>query len=368
MKIVFACGGTGGHIFPAFSLAEELKRRDPATQIIYVCGKKDIEAAIFKMVSDGTIISIESAPFQGGSALFKPSFYFKLFSGFSQAFSLLKKERPDLVMGFGGYFSFPVVLMAKLLGIPALLHEQNVIPGMANKCLCRLADGVALSYVETKAYLPSLKKISVTGNPIRTSIEMDCRAEALSFFKFSRDKITLLVLGGSQGAESINTIFFEALNHVSVNFIKKVQVLHLCGRLDPRVAQSTGNAKGITVQAYSFFERMDLAYGVTDFSLGRAGATFLAEIEVKKIPAILIPYPFGDGHQFLNAEVFAKHHDAVVAKQKELTPQRLAVFLEEMLNNVEFKKNNGNKMNGYHAPEKMSARQLLANFIAEFKS
>ena len=175
MKILLACGGTGGHIFPAFSVAEELKRRDPACEILYVCGKKDIEDAIFKMVKDEKVFSVTSAPFTGRSSLWNPVFLIKLFRGICQSAALLVRERPGAVVGFGGYFSFPVMLAAKLLGIPALVHEQNVVPGVANRFLSRFVDGVALSFEETGRYLPRSKGVRTTGNPIRSSIETSDR-------------------------------------------------------------------------------------------------------------------------------------------------------------------------------------------------
>ncbi len=362
-KVLLACGGTGGHIFPAFSLAEELKARDPGIDVLYVCGNKDIENAIFKMVAGQRIASVESAPFRGALSLLKPSFLIKLIMGFSQAFKLLRRERPDVVVGFGGHYSFPVVLMARLAGARVLLHEQNVAPGMANRWLVRVVYGVALSFEETKQYLPRHGNVRVTGNPIRVAIEKDCRDEALRFFNFSEDKKTLLVLGGSQGAESINSLFLQCLPHLAESMRKKIQVLHLCGRLETGQAEATLKEWGVTGRAFSFFERMDLAYAVADLALGRAGATFLAEISAKKIPAILMPYPFGDGHQFRNAEVFSRHHESLVMRQGEVTPQALAEALEQRL--LKISERAGER---HPAQASSGARALLADFVIECAS
>lgn len=361
MKILFACGGTGGHIFPAFSVAEEIKRRTPAAQIIYVCGKKDIENSIFKIVVNEKVVSVDSAPFKGALSLINPVFLVKLLKGLSQSFRLLRREKPDVVVGFGGYFSFPAILAAKALGIKTLVHEQNVIPGVANKFVARLVDGVALSFSETQKYLPACRNIRTTGNPIRASIERDCREEALTFFNFSKDKITILVLGGSQGAESINTVFLDALPLLPETVKAKIQVLHLCGKMPVEVAQEALRRSRIPGRVYSFFERMDLAYGACDFSVGRAGATFLAEIAAKKIPSVLIPYPFGSGHQLLNARVFSLENDAVIIEQKDLTADSLSRLLVDYAAKAPTR-------NGQRAltGQSRNSRALLADYIEEF--
>lgn len=330
-KIVLACGGTGGHIFPAFSTAEELKARYPDTRITYICGKKDIENAIFKMISHEKVYSVESAPFRGIKSLFSPSFLLKLSGGIRHSFSILKKEKPAVVVGFGGHYSFPVIAAAKLLRIPTMIHEQNVYPGMANKVLTRWVDGVALSFSQSKKYLPPHRNFSTTGNPIRAFIEKDCRQQALDFFNFQNEKVTMLVLGGSQGAESINLCYLEALKILAPDTRAKIQVVHLCGRMDPQEAEKTALAQGVRAKAFSFFERMDLAYGATDFAIGRAGATFLAEIRSKKIPAILVPYPFAGGHQLLNANAFIEDSASIVVEQSELNPEKLAEILENFI-------------------------------------
>ena len=357
MKLVFACGGTGGHIFPALSVAEELKKRAPDTEIIYVCGTLDIEIEIFKAGVRKDVFAVESAPFRGACSLLSAGFLLKLFRGFALALRFLRCEKPDAVVGFGGYFSFPVVAAAKLLGLRCLIHEQNVEPGVANRLMNRWVDGVALSFAETASRLGGSRKLRVTGNPIRPAIEKGpARSAALSFFGFDADKKTLLIVGGSQGAESINTLFLAALNFLSEPLRRSLQALHLCGRMDPREAEQKLREAGVLAKAFSFFDRMDLAYAVTDAALGRAGATFLAEISAKEIPAVLIPYPFGSGHQLLNAEIFSRNHRALVALQAEMTPEKLAGYLEKLLTErVPPKATTG----------KTHARETLADFITE---
>ncbi len=331
MTYLFACGGSGGHIFPALAVAEELERRNSDTRVFYACGGRDIESEIFRVVPKDAVFPVEGAAFRGAGSILDPRFLLKLTKGFFQARTLLKKLRPTLVAGFGGYVSFPVLMAAKQMGVKTVLHEQNVSPGRANRVLAGLVGATALSFEQSRVSFQKSRKIRVTGNPIRSSIETCDRTEALRFFGFSPDKKTLLVLGGSQGAESVNNLFLSSLAFWDETMKKQLQVLHLCGIMLPSQAEEACRDASVASRAFSFFGRMDLAYGATDLCLGRAGATFLAEIDAKDLPAILIPYPFADGHQRMNARVFAENHRARVAEQSELTPQKLAALLKETL-------------------------------------
>ena len=183
-------------------------------------------------------------------------------------------------------------------------------------------------------------------------------------FGFSRDKKTLLVLGGSQGAESINRLFLSSLSYWNDPMKQQIQVLHLCGRMKPADAEKDCARSSVQARAFSFFDRMDLAYSVADLCLGRAGATFLAEIEAKALPAILIPYPFGDGHQRENARVFAQRHAAVVGEQSELTPESLAETLKDSFRRSQDRRD-GFETRPYNAS---NARVRLADFLEECAS
>ena len=357
LKLVFACGGTGGHIFPALSVGEENYRRNPENRILYVCGKKDVESAIFKIARNEPVEVIESSPFKGAFSFASPVFLLKLTQGFFQSLKILRRERPQLVLGFGGYTSFPVLMAAKALNIPTMVHEQNVVPGKANRWMAGQVRAVALSFAETERYFPRPRKKKVTGNPIRSRVERECRGEALGFFGFSPEKKTLLVLGGSQGAESINTLFLHCLKHLSAPVRGEMQVLHLCGRMDPSESEKICSKERIFAKAYSFFDAMDLAYSAADLCVGRAGATFLAEIRLRRMPVLLLPYPFGDGHQRANAEIFQREHGARVAEQKELDAQKMAILLEEMMTEV------SSPAPSRGVPQISDARRALADYI-----
>lgn len=361
MRLIFACGGTGGHIFPAVSVAEEILRRRPDAEIVYVCGKKDIENEIFKVVAAQRVVPITSAPYRGRVSAVDLRFYRSLIVGFREAAALIRRERPQAVVGFGGYVSFPVLAAASMHGINCLIHEQNVMPGRANRWLSRLVGGIALSYEESKKHFLHVRSVRVTGNPIRSAIEKDQRGEALDYFHFSQNKKTLLVLGGSQGAESINTQFLASLERLSPGTRAKMQVLHLCGKMRPSEAESAARTQGVDSKAFSFFDRMDLAYSACDVALGRAGATFLAEISAKRLPAILVPYPYAGGHQRLNAAAYARDREAIVIDQSRLTPEYLAQTIEKLLNRVE----NMGRRDTLETGGAGNARNLLADFILE---
>ncbi len=361
MKVLLACGGTGGHIFPAFSVAEELKRRDPRIEIVYACGKRDIEDAIFRIIGGEKVLHVESVGFRGASSLLSPTFLLKSIKGEWHSFRILRSERPDVVVGFGGHASFPLVMAAGFLGIPTLIHEQNVVPGRANRFLASFVKGLALSFEDTRKYFSRHRCVRVTGNPIRASIEHSNREEALRFFDFSGDRTTLLVLGGSQGAQSINAVFLEVVKDLPREIKQRLQVLHLCGQMRVSDAEAQYGAAGVPARVYSFFDRMELAYAVADAALGRAGATFLAEIKVKDIPAVLVPYPFAGGHQHVNAEVFVREQEAQIIPQGELDRARLQSSLEKYLT-LSNKKKKPSAVSG----DTMNARARLADFIEEF--
>ena len=358
----FACGGTGGHIFPALATAQEIRRRDPSHRVFFLCGRRDIENEIFRAVPPADVLTVDSAPYRGLSSFADPRFLIRLAKGFFQARAYMRKWRPGLVTGFGGYVAFPVIWAAASLGIRTTLHEQNARPGRSNRYLAGLTRSVALSYPESALFFPGAKSIKVTGNPIRPEIETGRRGEAMTYFGFSPHKKTLLVLGGSQGAESVNRLFLDGLEHWSREMKDSIQVLHLCGRMSPDEARERCQAQGVTGAAFSFFDRMELAYAVSDLCVGRAGATFLAEIAYKDIPAVLVPYPHGDAHQKENARIFAKTHPAWVEEQATLTPERLARLLEEIF------KGRGPKAAEAAAGKRLNAREQLADFLEECAS
>lgn len=355
-SLVFACGGSGGHIFPAVAVAEELADRVPGVSVTFVSSGRQIENEIFRSVAGRRVVTLADDAAKRGGPIWHPRFLLRLMHETGSASDFLKKERPDAVVGFGGHGSVAIVAAARMRGIPTLVHEQNVVPGLANRLLSPWADGTALSFNETKL---GGRNVRITGNPIRRAIERDCRSEALRFFGFSDERTTLLVLGGSQGAESVNTLFFDAVPHLPPALKDSIQALHLCGKMKAEESESRLAAAGIPAKAFSFFDRMDLAYAAADLAIGRAGATFLAEMEARRLPSILVPYPYAGGHQLLNAEVVARRANAVVARQKDLDGPKLAALLAERFEALK----QNTDVRGPLGPD--PARKRLADFILE---
>lgn len=354
MTFLFVCGGTGGHIFPARAVAEELAGRS-SSRVLYACAGREIENEVFRGVPKEIVFPVHSAPYRGGASIADPRFLLRLSQGYFQSRALLKKLKPTLVVGFGGYVSFPVLLAAKQMGFKTVLHEQNVVPGRANRLLAKWMGSVALSFEESRFWFPRARGVRVTGNPVRAFIGTGRREEAMRVFGFSNEKKTLLVLGGSQGAESINRLFFSSLPLWDAALKQRLQVLHLCGRMDPAAAERKLRDASVQGRAFSFFERMDLAYSATDLCLGRSGATFLAEIDALDLPALLVPYPYGDGHQRENARVFAQTRRARVAEQSALTPEKVLEELRGLLVQASVRP----------APRPSVSRAALADFLLE---
>jgi UDP-N-acetylglucosamine--N-acetylmuramyl-(pentapeptide) pyrophosphoryl-undecaprenol N-acetylglucosamine transferase len=250
-------------------------------------------------------------------------------AGVGAAIRLLKRRRIDVVAGMGGYVTLPVALAAKLSGIPVVLHEQNAVPGIANKLAARVATTVALGVAEAAAAFGSARTV-VVGNPVRPELahlDRDAlREQALAAFGLDPARRTLFVFGGSQGARRINNALIDAT--ASWPRPDTIQVLHACGKRDEdavRAGWAAVEPRGLWVQVVPFVDRMDLAYAATDLAVTRAGALTVAELTVAGVPAIMVPLPHATaGHQAANAAVLAAAGGVVHIPDAELTGPRLA--------------------------------------------
>ncbi len=317
MRIAFAGGGTGGHLFPGLSLAEELHRRDPSGRLLLLCTERDgAYGALMEPWLDVAVL-----PGTSRGAL--PRRLASLVPAAGGAMRQLRRFRPDLVVGLGGYGSLAPVLCARLLGIPSLLLEQNVVPGRANRLLSRVADEVACQWEESAPYFRCRGKVRVTGNPIRTRIRRQDRAAAAAALGLDAARPTLLVMGGSQGARPLNERMVEAAALFARDG-RPIQLAHLAGQADRERVAAAYAEHGLRAAVLGFLEDMALAYGVCDLALSRAGGTTIAEFTALGIPALLVPLPHAaDNHQHLNARVLEYHGAAILIAQDALTPQRL---------------------------------------------
>jgi len=315
-------------LFPGIAVARELSRRFRDSEILFVTGRRKMESKIlsragFQQVS----ISVEGLKGRGWGRMIGG--IMKLPFGFFQSLYLMKKFSPDVVLGVGGYSSGPVCLAARVLGIPSAIHEQNSFPGLTNRILCRIVDRVFISFEESRGHFPG-GDVFFTGNPIREEILEAERADV------SIEKgLTILVMGGSQGARAINKAFLGALRILKTRG-RRPQIIHQTGEADYEMVQSGYRELEIEGDVRAFIEDMGSAYRRADIVVSRAGATTVSELAALGKPSILVPYPYAaNRHQETNAQVLAGVGGALVVLEDELSAEGLADLLMGIMDNRE---------------------------------
>ncbi len=333
MKILIAAGGTGGHLSPAIALAQEIIYEKPASKILFVTSKKksDIEA-VAKRNLEFKPIDAEALQF---SRKFKNIFSFaRLFLGFLKSLLLILDFKPDIVIGFGGYVSVPVVLAAFVLKRRTIIHEQNVKPGIANKLLSYFADKVAISFKKTEDFIRR-KNLVLTGNPLRREIFNIDKISALKRFNFSPDRFHVLVVGGSQGSHSINMLTVGALSIMDSPVKNKMEFIHITGKNDYSQILESYKRLGVRANVFPYLDDMGYAYKACDLAIARAGATTISELLSFNLPSILIPYPYAAAHQILNAQVLEDGGCCELRRENEISAEILKNMLLEFYNNRE---------------------------------
>lgn len=324
MNITIATGGSGGHIIPALKVARELQKRNCAVRFAGALNiwKERVTRSGFSF-DELELRGIDLArPIRSARALW-------LFSkGTFAAGSLLKRYKTDVVVGFGGYGAFPVVLAAVFSGHPTLIHEQNVLPGKANAVLSRLVSRIAVSFPQSRRYFPAAKVV-LTGCPSHTPGVGIGRAEFFKEFGLQEGKKTVLILGGSQGSRWLNEVSARAVLELKSRV--PLQVIHLCGQDDYPALKEQYARLGIPFAVFAFFEAMERVYRAADLVIGRAGAVSVTELIRFHKLSVLIPYPHAGGHQTKNAEVLARAGVGEFIEQKNFTAAWLAASLERML-------------------------------------
>ena len=326
MKLLLAGGGTGGHLFPAVALAQRLLANEADAEVLFVGTAQGIEARILPELGL-PLATIKIGGLVGKGRLRQLAMGPRLLTSVWQSRQILKKFRPDVVVGVGGYVSGPVLLAAKLLGLPTLIHEQNAALGLTNRLLSRWVDRVCLSFDETHCPL-SPGRMVVTGNPLRLGMD-NCPP-------LPNGEPHLLVFGGSRGARAINQAVVAMLPHLE-RFNGRLRILHQTGSEDLEAVragylQAGWDAAGVV----PFIDDMLAAYAQSHLVLCRAGATTLAELTACGRPAILIPYPHAAAdHQTANAQALAARGAALMLPQSEMTPEVLAHLVGDLLENRE---------------------------------
>ena len=328
LKFILSGGGTGGHIYPAIAIANELKLRFPDCEILFVGANNKMEMQ--KVPQAGyKIIGLWIAGIQRRLTFDNSLFPLKLISSLLKSRTIIRDFKPNVVIGTGGFASGPLLRVAASAGIPTVIQEQNSYPGITNKWLSRKANKICVAYENLEQFFPK-NKIVMTGNPVRQDLIAikGKRQEAIDYFKLADDKKTLLILGGSLGARRINQLIAKEL----VNFSSQnVQIIWQCGKLYFEEYKHYNENKN--VQVLAFIDRMDLVYAAADIVISRSGASSVSELCIVGKPVIFIPSPnVAEDHQTKNAKSIVDKNGALMIKEIELDTQFNNVF-SNLLNN-----------------------------------
>ncbi len=324
-RIIIAGGGTGGHIFPAIAIANALRRKDPTISILFVGAKGKMEME--KVPQAGyEIIGLDIAGFNRSSLLKNLALPFKILKSMGQASKVMNDFNPDVVVGVGGYASFPMLRIAQKIGIPTLIQEQNSYAGKTNKLLGKKAARICVAYDGMDKVFPA-HKIKKTGNPVRDTIEniTISQPEGLKHFSLEEDKKTLLVVGGSLGAKSVN----EAIEkHIDKLLKNNIQLIWQTGKnFVHKAAEQAVDHRSVWVN--DFISQMEYAYAAADLVVSRAGALAIAELCIVKKPVLFVPYPHAaEDHQTVNALSLVNQNAALMVPDGEALDKVVPMIIE----------------------------------------
>ena len=322
MKVIIAGGGTGGHVFPAISIAEEILARSGTNEVLFVGTENGMEKDAvperghrIEFISSGGIV--------GKNLFAKVGAAFSILAGVAGSAKIIRDFGPDAVVGVGGYASVPTVLCGFLARLPTAVCEQNSVPGLANRILSKFAARILITFEESRGHFPG-PKTALTGNPIRREL-----ARRAAERKPAADPVPgVLVLGGSQGARRLNEVVPAALAGTG----RELRVLHQTGEADRASVERAYGELGMEAEVFAFAGDMSRVYEKTDVIICRAGAGTIAEVTAFSIPSILVPLAVSThGHQLANARFAGKNGAAVVIEEKDLDAAGLAAALEKTL-------------------------------------
>lgn len=309
-RILIAAGGTGGHLFPAIAIADEIRKLDPHAEILFVGTRRKIESKVVPP-KGYNFRPIWISGFHRGVRFTNMLFPLKMIVALVQSFFLIRKFRPGLVLGTGGYVSGPVLYVASMVGTPTVIHESNSYPGVTTRFLSGRVSKVLITFAETTKWLRRSDNVELVGNPTRETLGQISRELGAKAFNLDPQKRTLLVFGGSLGAASLNRAVIRMLPRLRNAGIQTIW------QTGEHMLDSIINAEGIWIG--KFIDKMEYAYAAADVVLCRAGATTLAELTRLGKPAILVPYPHAAAdHQVKNAETLVEHGAARLIRDHEL--------------------------------------------------
>jgi len=365
MRILMSGGGTGGHIYPAITIIRAIQKENRSCEVLFIGTQGGLESDIIpKEGFDFSTIDVRG--FERRLSMRNVHTVIKAIGSVWQSRKIIRKFKPDIVIGTGGYVCGPVLMAASMMGIPTMIQEQNVIPGITNKILSRVVDKIAVGYGEAIPYFTNKEKIFISGNPIRPEVISATREEGITALGLDPAKLTILISGGSRGARSIN----QAMLHVHQQLAGRgdIQLLHVTGQSEyngivgnlKQCCIDTNNAGNIIIKPYLY--NMPQALAVADLAVFRAGAIGLAELTARGIPSILIPYPYAaENHQEFNARAMEQKGASVVIRDVELNGVRLSEVINELVNSPQ-------KLNNMASASKKIGCVNAAEIIAKMAS
>jgi UDP-N-acetylglucosamine--N-acetylmuramyl-(pentapeptide) pyrophosphoryl-undecaprenol N-acetylglucosamine transferase len=324
-RVIIAGGGTGGHIFPAIAIANALKKKDSSFEILFVGAKGKMEME--KVPQAGyKIIGLDIAGFNRSSLIKNIGLPFKIIKSYFQARKIMSEFKPDVVIGVGGYASFPMLQLAQQRNIPTLIQEQNSFAGKTNMILGKKAKKICVAYDGMEKFFPK-EKIILTGNPVRSSISQAgvTKTEGQNFFQLHLNHKTVFVVGGSLGAKSINEAVDERMDDIlNAGF----QLIWQTGK--PYLAKARERAAGKQgVWVNDFITKMEYAYAASDIVISRAGAIAIAELCVMKKPVLFVPFPYAaEDHQTVNAMSLVNKGAALIVKDSETKEKLVSMIID----------------------------------------
>jgi UDP-N-acetylglucosamine--N-acetylmuramyl-(pentapeptide) pyrophosphoryl-undecaprenol N-acetylglucosamine transferase len=334
VRIIVSGGGTGGHIYPALTIVRAIQKKIPDAEFLYVGTKDGLEADI--VPKEG--IPFETVNIQGFKRSLTPENLVRgarAFGGVVKAMGIVRRFRPDVAVGTGGYVCGPILLASSLMRIPTLIQEQNVMPGVTNRLLARFVSCIAMGTKEAAEHFPKGKRV-FTGNPIREEVMRARSEDGKEMFGLDPKAKTVLVSGGSRGARSINRAMVGVLAHYAGR--DGVQILHVTGKAGYDETMQSLKEAGVDLDAAGnlfvepYLYNMPQALACADVAVFRAGAIGIAELTARGVPSILVPYPFAAAnHQEMNARAIATAGAARMILDRELTAERLLSVLAELL-------------------------------------
>lgn len=321
LRIVIAGGGTGGHLFPGLAIAQEFMRRNEHNTVLFVSTGNPLERSVLSQ-TDFKLETITAEGIKGRGIWNQVKSAIKIPKGVIESIRILKNFKPDLIIGLGSYSAGPVVVSARLLGTKIALQEQNILPGITNRILSRFADRIYVSFKDTETRF-NPDKIRLTGNPVRKEL-LNRRAKDVTS---DSQSFSVLIVGGSQGAHSINMTVIEALSHLTKK--ENLYFVHQTGPADEQMVKEAYRRQNIPATVQSFFKQMAPQYQKADLIICRAGATTVAEVTALGKAVIFIPFPFAaDDHQALNADTLAREGAAEMILEKDLNARTLSQKIE----------------------------------------